>query len=224
MTTDTNNTNLALMSKSLTCFKPKTDQEFVTLGTQAISLSTFALTRVINSADDLGAATNDINIIKQLQKQAEEKLASYIKPFKEYIDEVKAAFKLILDPLEVAYNTNRAKSKAFLQEQERKQREAEEINRQKEELARREAAFKDGEVTINTEPVAVPPAIKRVRAETGSMSTMKIRKYRVVDFAKLPDQYKIENSALLNKVTKAGIHDILGVEFYFETTLRVDTR
>jgi len=53
---------------------------------------------------------------------------------------------------------------------------------------------------------------------------MKIRKYRVINFAELPDQYKIENSALLNKVVKAGIHEIPGVEIYLEDTLRTTSR
>jgi len=78
------------------------------------------------------------------------------------------------------------------------------------------------------EPVAlvevIPEAPKRIHTDMGSSGTMKIRKYRVVSFAELPDQYKIENSALLNKVVKAGIPSIPGVEIYLEDTLRVSTR
>jgi hypothetical protein len=53
---------------------------------------------------------------------------------------------------------------------------------------------------------------------------MKIRKYKIVDFAKLPDEYKLENAVLLNKVTKAGVPTIAGVEFYYEDVLTVRSR
>ncbi len=230
---------VAILPKStaLTITNPSQDPAYTALGAQALNLSQYAQQRIITCAEDAAAATNDINIIRQLQKQAEDSLRSYIKPFTDYVAEVRAAFKLITDSLDAAYNINRAKSTVFLMEAARKQKEAEELNRQQEELTRRMAAAKGmvatdagvvdpstGEVVVPAEKLVVPAEIKRVHSETGNMGLMKIRKYRVIDFSLLPDQYKIENSALLNKVTKAGIPAIPGVELYLEEVMRVTSK
>jgi len=82
-----------------------------------------------------------------------------------------------------------------------------------------------GELSESVDLVEVTPeAPRRVHTEMGTVGQRMIRNDRTVDFALLPDQYKIENSALLNKVVKAGIPEIPGVEIYEEPTLTVNTR
>ena len=90
------------------------------------------------------------------------------------------------------------------------------------EAAKRDAALHNGELTESVNLVEViPPTPTTIRTDLGSTGHMTIKKYRVINFAELPDQYKIENSVLLNKVVKAGIPSIPGVEIYTEDILRV---
>jgi len=65
---------------------------------------------------------------------------------------------------------------------------------------------------------------ERVRAEAGMTSTTKVWKYQIIDFALLPDEYKVADTALLNATVKKN-HDtkqIPGVRIFAEDSLRVN--
>lgn len=201
---------------------PEHDPAVLKLAEEARSLRDYAVARVIVTDADLTPATQDLSIIAKVKKALVASKADYLKPIKAHVDAVAAAFASITIPLDEADTITRNKVKDYRAAVEKRRLEAEEINRQKQELAQREAAFSGtGETTVDTTPVVVPVPVNHVRTDMGAVGTMKVRKYRVVDFAKLPDQYKIENSALLNKVVKAGIPEIPGVEIYSEETIRV---
>lgn len=204
---------------------PEHDPAVLALAAEAGKLRDFALIRVIATDADLSPATEDLSIIAKVKRALAGKKVDYLKPIKAHIDAVNAAFTSILAPLDEADLLTRNKVKDYRVAVEKRRLEAEEINRKKQELAQQEAKFNGtGEITIDTTPVEVPTPVSRVVTGLGTAGIMKIRKYRITDFAKLPDQYKIENSALLNKVVKAGIPEIPGVEIYEEETIRVTTR
>lgn len=46
-----------------------------------------------------------------------------------------------------------------------------------------------------------------------------VRKYRILDFAELPDEFKLEDSAKLNALAKSGSNPPPGVEFYDDITV-----
>ena len=204
---------------------PNTDAEVISFYNEAIRLQEYAQARVITTIKDLKPATDDLSIIAKLRKAMEEKRKSYLQPFQEHIKEVNEAYKKLMEPIEIADQITRKKILAFQTEQERIRREQEEINRLRMEAAQKEAALHEGEITEPVQLIEVAPETsKRVSTDMGTIGQRKIRKYRIVDFALLPDQYKIENSALLNKVVKAGIPSIPGVEIYEETILAINTR
>jgi len=176
---------------------------------------------VVASEDDAKLATSDLSIMGKLKKAVEEKRQEYVGPLNAHVDAVNGAFKLLTGPLAQADKTARDKVTAYKVEQDRRRQEAEEVNRQAIELARKQAALNHGEFTVDVTPVKIPEAPRLTRTEVGTSGLVKTRKYRVVDFAKLPDQYKIENSLLLNKVVRAGIPEIPGVEIYIEESLRI---
>lgn len=203
---------------------PSEDQAVIALASEAQGLLTWAETRVIATGEDVRYATNDLSLIAKLKKALNEKIKEYEGPIKQHLDMVTATFKTITDPLKAADKITRDKISAYNEEQKRKAREAEEINQLRIEAARLEMKLK-GELTEEIKLVEViPPPPTNVRTEMGTLGTMKVRKYRVTNFAELPDQYKMENSALLNKVVKAGIPSIPGCELYFEESLRVSAR
>lgn len=180
-----------------------------------------AQTRTVKTDQDVVDATKDLSLIAGLGKSLEEKRKEYTAPLNEYLKAINEAFKKLSEPLTEAKRTTDNRILSYRAEIARQRAEAEEINRQKIELARREAALNQGEITVDTTPVPVPEeAVSKVHTDMGTTGIVHNRKYRVVDFALLPDTYKLENSVLLGKVCRAGIPEIAGVEFYFEESLR----
>lgn len=203
---------------------PELDLTVVALAEEARKLRDHATIRVIATDADLSPVTDDLSIIAKLRKVLSEKKAEYLKPIKAHIDAVNAAFATILAPLEEADLITRSKVKEYRDAAEKRRLEAEEINRQKQELARREAAFSGtGEVTVDTTPVEAPMPVYRVTTELGTASTMRVKKWELVDFKLVPDDFKTLDSAKITKLVKAG-GTIAGIRVYEEESIRVTTR
>lgn len=204
--------------------KPDLDAEVKTIYIEALKLQEYAESRVIATAEDLKPATDDLSIIAKVKKALEEKRREYLKPLQDHVKEINEVFKTLTYPIEEANRVTRSKILAFQAEQDRIRREQEEINRKRQEAAEAEMRL-TGELSESVNLVEVSPeAPKKISTEMGTVGQRMIRKYRVINFAELPDQYKIENSALLNKVVKAGIPTIPGVEIYEEPILTVNAR
>lgn len=171
-------------------------------------------------------ATNDLSIMASLKKSVEEKRREYVGPLNQHVKAVNDAFKLLTGPLSQADKLVRDKVLAFNQEQQRRQREAEEINRAKEELARREAALNHGEFTVDTTPVPVVEAPGVVRSGMGTAGMVDNWQVEVVDADQIPRQYMVPDMPVLNTIAKK-YHDsrqIPGVKFVNKPTLRVSSR
>ncbi len=199
------------------------DADYIALSKEVAGLAKYAESRIIKTEADIKTATDDLGLIGKLMKSIEDLRSKYVKPLNEKLKAINGTFKELTNPLDQANAITRQKIMAYRQEVERLRKEAEEINRQKEELAKKEAAFNGtGEVTINTTPVIIPQeTAKTVRTETATMGTRKIRKAKVVDFAKLPDIYKLPNQRMLDAAAATGVQEIPGVQFYVEESLIV---
>lgn len=100
-------------------------------------------------------------------------------------------------------------------DKERRKQERLAAKRQERENKRAEKEERDPIVMGAPEIADVP---KTIETESGaSITTKNIRKYRVLDFEKLPDRFKEEAKGELNKAAKGGEEDIPGVlEFYYD--------
>jgi len=204
---------------------PADDLVVCNLREEIVKLSNYATFRVIKCDEDLTPATDDLALIARLKKALKEKQDEYVKPIKAHLDKVQFVFKDLLACLDDIDKTNREKIAAYRAEQLRKQREADEINRQKEELARKEAAFNGtGEFTVDTTPVEAPAPVKKVSTNMGTVSTARVWKYEIVDPSQIPEEYKVIDYAKITKVVKAGCRNIPGVRIYEEETIRVMAR
>lgn len=180
----------------------------------------YAQARVITANEHLTPATEDLSFIAVLTKALKEKREEYVRPIKGNLDAVNAAFKTFMAPLEEADRLTRLKILAFRQEQEHRRQEAEEINRLRMEAAQKEMVL-TGELSepVNlVEVSASPPA--HVRTEVGTLGTAKVWRYEVVNFAAVPDEYKILDGVKAGRVLRAGI-SIPGIRAWQEETLRV---
>ena len=204
--------------------KPENDPRVLALAKEAEQLRDFALARKLTTDADLTPATEDLSIIAKAKKSLTEAKAEYIKPIKGYLEDVNAAFTKIMTPLDEADKVTRNKILTYRSEQQRRQAEAEELNRQALELAKRQAEFSGtGEFTVDTTPIETPPPVKRVSTELGTAGVVRNLTWELVDFMLVPDQYKILDAGKITKLVKGG-GSIPGIKIFTEETLRVMTR
>jgi len=206
--------------------KPGEDIEVKNYYEQALGLKTHAEKRVIKTVDDLKLATDDLSLISKIMKALTDKKKEYLKPLKEQVEEINNNYKFWMEPIEAANTITRQKMTAFDAEQRRIRQVQEEINRKRMEAAQEEAALNNGEITEPVNLVEVTPEVKRVSTGMGTTGMVDCWKYEVEDFAALPDEYKVADTALLNNTAKKH-HDqkpVPGVRFYNEPTVRVSTK
>jgi len=206
--------------------KPEQDIEVQSFYDQALKLAEYAEARDIAIIEDLKPATDDLSIIARVKKALEAKRKEFIQPLQDHIKEINDAFKRLMEPIEIADKTTRSKILAFQQEQERIRREQEEVNRLRMEAAQKEMELK-GELSELVSLVEVSPeAPKRVSTDMGTAGQRDNWKWEVVDFALVPDGYKMINSGVLTPVVKAskGKITIPGIRIYNEPIIAVNAR
>ena len=76
-------------------------------------------------------------------------------------------------------------------------------------------------------PVEIPAEVStQVHTEMGTAGLKANWKYEVFDFAKLPDEYKVADTSLLNTIAKKhhDLKQIPGVRFYNEPGMSMRTK
>ena len=158
-----------------------------------------------------------------MKKAIEAKRKEFVSPIQEHLRAINDAFKTLTEPLLLADQITRTKVLGYNQEQERIRQEQEEINRLRMEAAEKEMELK-GELS---EPVGLvettPEPPKHYHADMGTATTKKIKKWEVVDFALVPDEYKMPDAVKIGKVVRAGIPTISGIRIWDEEILEVRT-
>ncbi len=220
MTTETN------QETAIIKVNPSIDQGVVALQTEALKLEAYAKNLLVTNDEVVKAVTNDLSIIARLKKAIEEKRKEYVTPINEHLKFINDTFKMITVPLESADKITRQKIMEYRAECDRKAREIAEINRMREEAAKREAKLNGtGEISEPLVIIETPPApATTIRTDNGTLGTMQIWKFEVEDFSKLPDEYKMVDAVKLGKVVRAGLHNIAGVRVWAEDTLKVNAR
>lgn len=208
-------------------FGPPTSQELFKLYQEAAGLLRYARERVIATNDDLKPATDDLAIILTCRKAMEGRKKELVGPIRSELDKFNQAFNEIMSPVLEADRITRQKVSAFESEQRKKAAAAARIEDEKFRLAQEEAALKNGEYTVDLGTAEAPPPVPdNVRTGLGTLGGRDNWKARVVDFALLPDEYKLPNEQLLNSFarTNKGQRAIPGVEFYNDRVVTVRTK
>lgn len=208
---------------------PERDDRVQALYNEGQQLRQYAIARIIAGDPDLISATNDLSLIAKVRKALEEKRREYVSPIKAHLDAFNESFKLFTEPLVEADTLIRDKVKAYRAEIERKRVEAAAIEAEKLALAQREAKLNEGGVAgasgaVSSVLAPVPtsvPAPTHIRTEMGTASAFKVRKWEIIDFAAIPDEYKVIDAGKITKLVKAGIGSIPGIRIWEEESLRV---
>ena len=199
---------------------PVVDEKVRALGLEVIAIVQQAESRVVLSDADEHDAAGEIALITGLKKAFEEKRKEYTAPLNGYLKDINATFKEYTDPLDRADKMTKGKVLAYRAERGRQRQEEERINRLREEAARAEMQLK-GELTEPVNLVEVsPPPPAHYRTIAGDLGKTLTWKFEVVDFALLPDDYKLPDLVKIRKVVIAGA-TIPGVRAWQEESLRV---
>ena len=182
------------------------------------------MSREIKADTDLESVTNDLALIAKVKRALTEKKDEYTRPIKGYLADVTAVFTQMLSVLEDADTINRSKVRDYRAEQSKRALEAEEINRDAKELARRQAEFSGtGEISVDTSKVTAAPVIAKISTEMGTAAFTKNRTWELEDWDKVPKEYKLLDSVRIGKVVRAG-GSIPGIKVIVEENLRINTK
>jgi len=201
-----------------------------------------ATAAIVTNEDTARLAVEMASQAKRLSKQIEDQRKAVIKEPQEYVKGINTLAKSFTEPLDGIELTLKAKINAWQREQEKIRQERERKAREeaaalqkrledeaKVEQARLNAEAKaKGVEAQKVEPIQVPEVIipqpKTItRTEEGSASIRKVWTWKLLDFAKLPDEYKKIDEVKLNQAVKAGMREIAGVEIYEETKTVIRT-
>jgi len=200
--------------------RPALDNSVVALGDEIIRLGIYAQQLVVEDNASLERATNDLSLMSNLKKGMEEKRREYVGPLQGHIKDVNDAFKKLSEPLAAADQAVRGKVGAYLKQLEDKRKKQEEINAMRLGAAEKEMELK-GELTQPVELVEETVVPSQVRTDVGTVGTAKTRKWEVVDFAAVPDEYKMPDASKIGRVVRAGIDSIPGIRIWLDESMRV---
>lgn len=206
------------VAETALALRPGEDVDTISYYGEALKLLDYAELRNIVNFEDLTLANDDLSLISKVKKAMEGKRKAYLEPLKAQTEAIRDTYNYLMAPVLKADRITRDKMLAFNQEQERRRLEQEEINRKKIELAEAEMKLK-GELSQPVDLVEVTPeSAKKVSTDLGTSGQTDHWIYEVFDFALLPDEYKVADSAMLNSIAKKH-HDnkqIPGVRFFNE--------
>lgn len=159
----------------------------------------------------------------ELDKRIESMRKEAVKPLNDEVKRINSFFKNLQN--------------GFLPEQERLKKESNEIlfilrKRQAEEKAKeqkeledaiiKEAEIFDDESILNNVPQI---EFKKVKIAEENITTVRIKKWRVINIAKIPRDYFIVNEMQINAIRKEYDYEdkspIEGIEFYYEENVRI---
>jgi hypothetical protein len=204
--------------------KPEADLAVINLKTEIVKLVKYAVTREIKSVTDLTPAGEDLILVSKLKKALKEKQREYTFPIQEHFEKVNAVFKDLLASLDLIEKLNKTKISAYTDAQKARVAEAERLNREAEELARKQAKFNGGEFTVDTTPVEAPAPVKKVSTLSGSFSEVKApNTWTLIDWKLVPDDCKMLDTTKINKIVRAG-GSIPGIKIIPNTTIRTNVR
>lgn len=144
---------------------------------------------------------------------------------KAWVKQVSAWAKPAKDATKAALDDLRGTVTRYRQQVMEEQRKIEEKARKEREAAERKAekkAEKTGEAVQFIPPPAPAPLAKTTETESGTKGTYRmVKKWRVKDESKIPKEHWVLNEVGINKLVRAGIAHIDGIEIYEEPELSI---
>ena len=160
----------------------------------------------IKNENDLAKGTDQIATIKSLRGKIKEEQDKIIKPLKDHVKFLdQTYFRPFLDALDLAEDIVRGKMNIY---QTKKINKAEEKS---------EDLSKKHKETVEVAVVTVVEGKKTAAV----METRMVPKYKVEDFKKVPDKYKMLDTRAVRVDVQAGEREIPGLEIWEEASVAI---
>ena len=164
----------------------------------------------IDSVEAVDKASLFLKKVRDTESNLEAKRLEFTSPLNQSLRAINDTFRQLKEPLTQArmYLTNKILD---WKTTETRRLQAEEARRRK----IQEAHEKKGH------EVKAPVVLERPENKIGNTQTRKVWKYKVVDFSKIPDDFKNINQVAVNQAIRQGIREIKGIEIYQEEQLSI---
>lgn len=196
------------------------------------------ITEEISDEESAAATAAVLTTVSKAVKAADKLRLDASEPYRRSTDNINAAFKERLAPLEAVEERLKKSLKDYNARRRREQEEAERRHREevrKAEEAAREAERKRAEAAARQEPPPPepepapppppppPPAVSPGVRHTGrgSVSGREEWKFEIFDPALVPAAYKVIDESLIRKAVKEGAREIAGVRIYPDESIHV---
>lgn len=189
------------------------------------ALATQAKSIIINTADDVAAASEIGKKIKNISKEAEASRKMFVTPFNNFVTQINALFSTVTDRCSAGETLLKDKIKVF-NEQERlriqKENEAKRAAEEKELEKQRKRAAKKGETfmpaPVGSEPIAEPA--KTITSASGTQTQMREKwKFEITDPSAVPSLYLSPDEKKIKEAVAAGTREIAGVRIFQDDTV-----
>jgi len=215
------------ISSTIVKVNPQAEEAYLSLKSEAAQLRENAVDLVVASPEAVTVASSDLALLSVLKKSIEAKRKEYVDPLNGWVKSINDVFRPLTDLVAEADRIVRTKVSDYNKEQQRIKAEAERI-----EALRLEAEEAAAKLALEaglpppppTEPVAPLPQSQELRSVdtgVGSMHTRKVPKWELVDFAQVPDKYKVLDTVLIGKLVRAGERDIPGIRIHLEDEIAI---
>ena len=202
--------------------------DIVKLSARTIDLKAKAEAIEVKTDEQESGAADILKEIKLIGTEAEALRKEKVNPFNALVKRINDVFRPVTADLESAEGTIKNKVLTYRQYKERLRQEEErkreeEYRRKVEEERKKAEAQKEAFVPPSPPPIIIPMENK-VSGSSGSLSTRKVWRFKVVDIALVPDEFKvIDETAVRSRIMNMNANKvepkISGLEIYQEETI-----
>lgn len=165
---------------------------------------------IIDSVEAVDTASVFLKQVRDTEKSIEDKRLEFTAPLNQSLKAINDTFKKLKEPLE--------QSRYLLTNKILDWKRAESDRLAKEEARRR--AIQEAHREVGHE-VSAPVVLERPENKIGNTQTRKVWTFKVKDFSKIPDVYKVINNVAVNQSIRDGVRDIPGIEIFQEEKLSI---
>ena len=196
---------------------PRAETPYRDFALEVVSLVDTSNQLVVNSKSDAKVATDHLGAVKDRRVAIEAFKKELLSPLRQRTTDINDAMKELLEPLEGAKKFVDGLILAFNEAERQKVRQAEEIERRKQELAALEGQ----------EPPKPAPQMPQPQAVTQGEHTQSgerwLTKYEVMDFGAVSDDWKVLDVGKVTRAVKAGgtTLEIAGIRIFKEPIIAI---
>ena len=164
----------------------------------------------IDSVEAVDNASLFLKKVKDAENNLEAKRLEFTAPLNKSLKAINETFRQLRTPLEQARSLLAGKILTW--------KRAETDRLAKEEARRR--AIQEAHEKAGHE-VKAPVVLEKPDSKIGNTQTRKVWVFDVVDFSKLPDEYKMLNTVIIRDAIRSGVREIKGLKIFQEEQLSI---